>query len=151
MEGQGLTKVRPSAPAARAAMLQRRVGAQARAFVRVRMRSRAKLQRSCVAGAPQADRKHALPEHSHTVAARELCARTRRAAAPGFQLSARCRLVQDGGRAARAALPPVLQSVEELKSIVASARYAPVPPPPPQHLSAAERCACRRARAELPA
>ncbi|KAK9832742.1 hypothetical protein WJX81_006569 [Elliptochloris bilobata] len=46
----------------------------------------------------------------------------------------------DGGRAARAALPPVSQSVEELKSIVASARYAPVPPPPPQqHLSAAER------------
>ena len=48
---------------------------------------------------------------------------------------------QDGGRAARAALPPVSQSVEELKSIVASARYAPVPPPQPQHLSAAERCA----------
>ncbi len=53
--------------------------------------------------------------------------------------------MQDGGRAAHAALPPVLQSVEELKSIVASARYAPVPPPPPPHLSAAERCACRRA------
>jgi 2-keto-3-deoxy-L-rhamnonate aldolase RhmA len=51
--------------------------------------------------------------------------------------------MQDGGRAARAALPPVLQSVEELKSIVASARYAPVPPPPLPHLSAAERCACR--------
>ncbi len=49
---------------------------------------------------------------------------------------------QDGGRAARAAVPPVSQSVEELKSIVASARYAPVPPPQPQHLSAAERCAC---------
>ncbi len=48
--------------------------------------------------------------------------------------------MQDGGRAARAALPPVSQSVEELKSIVASARYAPVPPPQPQHLSAAERC-----------
>ncbi len=85
-EGQGLNKVRPSPPAARAAVLRRRVVAWARATARVRVKSRARLWRSCVAGAPQAGRRHALRERLHTSAARELRARTRRAAAPGSQV-----------------------------------------------------------------